>query len=128
MTVVASQIVVLAVGGIVCLLSAWGIFVPKRLVRVVANVMERKPGIYVAIVVRVLLGLALIICASSSRFPHVFEVLGWIAIVAAVGLAVMGRARLHRFVAWFERFPDMLIRLWLLFGFAFGGFLVYGVS
>jgi hypothetical protein len=127
MVVIGSQIVVLVLGIAVCVLSAWGAYAPEKLVRLVTGVMDQEWGIYLAVIVRLLLGLALIIAAPYSRFPLVFQALGWIAIVAAVALAFMGRERLRRLVAWFERFSPAIIRLWLLFGVAFGGFLIYGI-
>ena len=54
-------------------------------------------------------------------------ILGWFGIVAAVIIVLAGRARLRRFVAWFEQSSQTMIRVWLLFGIAFGAFLVYGV-
>ncbi len=128
MVVIGSQIVVLVLGITVCVLSAWGGYAPEKLVRLVTGVMDQEWGIYLAVIVRLLLGLALVIAAPYSRFPLVFQALGWIAIVAAVALAFMGRERLRRLVAWFERFSPAIIRLWLLFGVAFGGFLIYGIS
>jgi hypothetical protein len=89
--------------------------------------MEKNWGIYVAVVARLLLGAALIVVAPESRFPLVFEILGWFAIVAAVIMLFAGRVRLRRFVAWFEQSSQTMIRVWLLFGIAFGAFLVYGV-
>ncbi len=123
----ASQIVVLALGVIVCALSVWGMFAPDKLWKLVNGAMEKNWGIYVAIVARLLLGAALIVVAPESRFPLVFEILGWFAIVAAVIMLLAGRVRLRRFVAWFEQSSQAMIRVWLLFGFAFGAFLVYGV-
>ena len=123
----ASQIVVLALGVIVCALSVWGMVAPDKLWKLVNGAMEKNWGIYVAVVARLLLGAALIVVAPESRFPLVFEILGWFAIVAAVIMLFAGRVRLRRFVAWFEQCSQAMIRVWLLFGFAFGAFLVYGV-
>ncbi len=123
----ASQIVVLALGVIVCALSVWGMVAPDKLWKLVNGAMEKNWGIYVAVVARLLLGAALIFVAPESRFPLVFEILGWFAIVAAVIMLFAGRVRLRRFVAWFEQSSQAMIRVWLLFGFAFGAFLVYGV-
>jgi hypothetical protein len=84
-------------------------------------------GIHVAVVARLILGAALVIAAPGSRFPLIFEILGWFAIFAAVVIVLMGRERLRRFVALFERMSPLLIRIWLLFGAAFGAFLVYAI-
>lgn len=127
MIAIGSELIIIALGISVCVLSAWGIYTPARLVKLVSGVMDHGSGIYFAVIVRLLLGLALIIVAPDSRFPLTFEVLGWIAIIAAVGLALMGRNRVRRFIGWFERFSLAIVRLWLLFGIAFGGFLIYGV-
>ena len=127
MTVIVSQTIILAVGITVCVLSAWGLSAPDRLRKLVGGVMERDWGMYFAVGVRLVLGLALILAASQSRFPLTFTVLGAITLVAAVALPFVGRERIVRLLAWFGRLPPAAIRVWLLFGIAFGGFLVYGV-
>ncbi len=123
-----SQSIVFLIGVLVCVLSLWGCFVPDRLTKLVMRVVDRDWGIYFAVVVRLLMGAALIVAAPVSRFPLIFEILGWIAIVAAVALILIGRERLAALAAWFLRCPAWLIRLWLLFGMAFGGFLIYGIT
>ena len=128
MVVVISQMIVLALGVTVFVLAAWGVFVPDKLVTFVTSTMDRHWGIYVAVIVRLALGIALIIAAPASPVPIVFQVLGAITIVAAVVLALMGRDRIRRFTSWMiEKLSPTTTRLWLLFGMAFGGFLVYGV-
>jgi hypothetical protein len=97
------------------------------MMKMVYGVVHQDWGIHFAIVLRLVLGAALVIAAPESRFPLFFEILGGIAIVAAVALLLMGRERLRKFVAWFERMPPAMIRVWLLFGIAFGAFLVYGI-
>lgn len=129
MVVTVSQIIVLITGIAVCMFAAWGIYAPQKLVRWMKGMMNAEWIIYFAVIVRLLLGVALIIVAPGSGFPLVFLILGWVAIVAGVAIAFMGRKRLRRFVNWwFERFSPQGIRLWLLFALAFGGFLIYGVS
>ena len=128
MLVAASRIVVLALGIVVCALSAWGMYAPDKIWKLVNGAMERDWGIHVAVVARLLLGATLIIAAPDSRFPRIFEILGWLAIVAAVVILFAGRDRLRKFVASFERMSQALIRIWLLFGIAFGAFLVYGIT
>ena len=128
MAATGSELIIVVVGILVSAFSGWGIFAPQRLVQTVSVVMAKDWGIHAAVVVRLLLGLALIIAAPDSRFPLIFQILGWVALVAAAILAFMGRDRLRRFVSWFERISPLMTRVWLVFGFAFGGFLIYGVS
>ena len=128
MVTVISQTIVLIFGVTIFVAAGWGIFAPDRLMTLVTSTMDRHWGIYFAVVVRLVLGAALIGAASASLFPIVFQALGWIAIVAAVALLVAGRKRVRKFIGWWaERFSASAIRLWLLFGMAFGAFLVYGV-
>ena len=128
MLILTSKITVLVIGVTVLVLAGWGTFVPEKLRTWVSSTMDKYWGIYVAVIVRLVLGSALIVVAPASRFPVVFQVLGLLTIVAAIVVALMGRERIRRFLAWFsERFSAPVIRLWLLFGIAFAGFLVYGV-
>ena len=128
MLVVISQIVVLVIGVTVIVLAGWGIFSPEKLMTFVTSAMDKYWGIYIAVIVRLVLGSALIIVAPASLFPIVFKALGVIAIVAAIALVLMGRERIRRFIAWWsERVSAPTVRMWLLFGMAFGGFIVYGV-
>ena len=127
MGVLISQTFVVALGVVVIVLAAWGLFAPEKLVAMVTSAMDQSWGMVVAVVVRLALGVALIIAAPVSRFPVAFQVIGAIAIVAAVALLIMGRERTRRFLDWWlQRFSGPMIRLWLLFGIAVGGFLVYG--
>ena len=129
MVVTVSQIVVLVAGISLCMFAAWGIYAPKELLQSVKGMMDADWGIYFAVIVRLMLGVALIITAPGSRFPLVFQIVGWVAIVAGVAAVFLGRERLRRFTNWwFERFSPPGIRLWVLFAMAFGGFLIYGVS
>jgi hypothetical protein len=74
-----------------------------------------------------LLGGALILSASGSKFPLIFNIIGVLALVGAIVVAFIGCARLAAIIDWFARFPPAAIRTWLLFGFAFGVFMLYGV-
>lgn len=128
MIVNVAQVVVLLFGIVIFALSAWGVYAPEKILKFAKDVMNQDFGIYAAVVVRVLLGVALILAASESRLPTVFQALGWIAILAAVIIALVGRERLLRFAAWFDRFSPTLIRVWLVVGMAFGGVLIHGVT
>jgi len=128
MVIFVSQITVLAIGVTVIVLAGWGIFAPEKLRTSVTSAMDKYWGIYIAVIVRLVLGSALIVVAPASRFPIVFQVLGLMTIAAAIVVVLMGRERIRRFLAWLsERFSAPIVRLWLLFGMAFAGFLVYGV-
>ena len=123
---VVSQIIVLVLGLTILMASIWGFANPHNLMKSVTSVLDRKWGIYFGVIVRLVLGVALLIAAPNSLLPFVFRALGWITILAALALAIMGRKNARKLIAWFEQLSTPMIRLWLLFGMAFGGFLIYG--
>jgi len=122
-----SQIVVFAFGVAVCALAVWGLSAPDKMWQLVNGVFDKNWGIWAAALVRLVFGAVLITAAPVSKFPQLFIVLGWIAIVAAVVILLMGRERLRRFVAWFERLSSAATRVWLMFALAFGALLIYGI-
>ena len=119
----------MAAGIALCGMAFWGFLKPQALKQWVKDTMAAQWGFWFAILVRVLLGVTLLVVAPTSKYPTALLVIGWIAIAAAVGVVLMGRENLRRFAQWFlDRFSTALTRVWLLFAFAFGGFLIYGVA
>lgn len=123
-----SQIIVLLFGIAVCVLSVWAMIVPQWLRRLVRTITDQAWGYYAAAAVRVLLGLALIFAAPVSRLPIAFQVVGWLAIAAAIGLLIIGQGRLSKLVEWFNRLSDTVFRAWLVTAVVFGLFLIYGAA
>lgn len=123
-----SQILVLALGALLCLFAVWGVIAPAKVLDFTKRTMEADWGIYVAVGIRVVMGVAMINVAPASRFPSAFYVIGWIALIAAVVAAGLGRRRLQAFVDWWiDRFTPALVRVWIALAFLFGGFLMYAV-
>ena len=78
-------------------------------------------------VARIVLGAALILCAAETNLPAAIEVIGWITLVAALVLAIMGRTNFKRLMAWALGIPSTFRRIGGLLALLFGGFLVYAV-
>ena len=78
-----------------------------------------------AVVVRLAIGALLILQADQSRYPLVIEVLGWLSVVAAGSLLVMGRKNFLRLMAWAMGLVKPFGRLGGVLAMAFGGFLVH---
>ena len=84
------------------------------------------PALHViAVVMRLVLGYLLISQAHASSFPQIIGVLGWLAIVAAVAFAVMGRNNFKRMLNWATGLIDTLGRVAGLLAMAFGAFLIF---
>ena len=78
-----------------------------------------------AVVVRLIIGALLISQSGLSKYPLVIEILGWLSVVAALSLAVMGRYNFHRLMSWALKFFKPFGRVGGVFAAAFGGFLIY---
>ena len=78
-----------------------------------------------AVVVRLVLGALLIYQSNISKFPFVIEIIGWLSIVAAIFLAVMGRHNFNRLMSWALSFLKPFGRVGGVLAAAFGAFLVY---
>ncbi len=78
-----------------------------------------------AIVVRLVLGVLLIYQSNVSKFPFVIEIIGWLTIVAAIFLAVIGRRNFNRLMSWALSFVKPFGRVGGVLAAAFGAFLIY---
>jgi hypothetical protein len=122
-----SRIVIVLFGVALLLLSVWGMVLPARLIGMVKGVLDRPDGMVIAVGARIVLGLSLIATAPMSKFPQAFQILGLIALAAAMVLPFIGRRRLSALIGWFDRIGPSFMRTWLVVGLIFGGFLLYGV-
>ena len=97
----------------------------------VFGLMRRKLeslGLHIlAVVVRIIIGVALIICAVESKYPTAILVLGWISIVAASVLGIMGRTHFRRLMSWALSLKPSFGRIGGFFAILFGGFLIHAV-
>jgi len=85
-----------------------------------------KPGLHIlAVSTRLILGVILILQSGVSRYPHVVEVLGWIAIIAAISLAIIGRDRFKRLMSWALTLAKPVGRVAGVAAACFGAFLIY---
>ncbi len=78
-----------------------------------------------AVVVRLVLGVLLIYQSNVSKFPLIIEIIGWLSIVAAIFLGVMGRRNFKRLLSWALSLVKTFGRVGGVLAAAFGSFLVY---
>ncbi len=78
-----------------------------------------------AVVVRLVLGALYIVQAGASRFPLAIEIIGWISIVAAAVLALMGRRNFVRLMSWALSLSKPFNRYGGVVAAAFGAFVIY---
>lgn len=122
------QAAVIGIGAIISVVCLTGVMLPAQLLHAVRAAWQYRAALFVAVMVRFLVGIVLVMAAPHSRFPLPFEILGWLAIVAALLIPFVGRQRIERLLDWWSRRSRPAIRLWSLAGLAFGCILVYGAT
>lgn len=95
-----------------------------RFVRLISS-LESVKRFRVAVLMRLLLGLAFLLAAPSCRQPAVVQLVGIVMLLAAGGLLVVGRERLDTFLAWWLARPRPFVRSWSILAFGFGALLIY---
>ena len=80
-----------------------------------------------AVVVRIILGVALIMCAAESKYPVAILIIGWISIIAAIVLGIMGRTNFLRLMSWALSLAPSLGRVGGILAILFGGFLIHAI-
>lgn len=119
---------VMGFGVMLTVLCAWSAFQPDGLKEWVLRVWNRPGSVFMAVGVRVLLGVALLVTANVSRAPLALTIVGWLVIAGAVFVVVAGKQRVTRIIEWAIAWPPLLTRVWAVFGMAFGIFLVWSVT
>jgi hypothetical protein len=113
-------------GVFIVLMGAWGVLAPARLT-VLVNRFASPGGVWIAAAIRLVLGFALWFAAPVSRAPLLLQVLGVLAIVAAVVLPLMGPARFKAMIAWWVDLSPAAQRVWSLVAVAFGAVILWAL-
>ena len=80
-----------------------------------------------AVVLRIILGIALMMYATESKYPTAISIIGWISIVAACVLGVMGRTNFKRLMSWALSLAPSFGRIGGFLAILLGGFLIHAV-
>ena len=115
---------------IICLLTAafgaLGVASPSRLLGVV-RYLQTPMGLYFAAGIRVLLGVALLFSAPTSRAPGLIYILGVFIIVIGVITPFFGLERFRRLLDWWSAQGSGFVRGWAVLALLFGLSLAYAL-
>ncbi len=109
----------ITVAGIILLVK------PEIILDLIMNHADNPLMYGVAIVMRLVLGLLMLTYASFSRFPKTLIFIGWIAVIASVIFAWMGRYRFTKMMRWIAVEIRPYGRAGGGFALVFGLFLLY---
>ena len=108
------------------LMGLWGVLAPARLADFVTR-FGSKSGLWFAAGIRLVLGLALWFAAPASHAPLLLQVLGVLALVAAVVLPFMGVDRFKRLIDWWTKLSPTAMRFNSLFAVVFGAIILWAL-
>ena len=118
--------VVIIIFGALTLLAGIVIIInPEVIFGFLRNNLDKLVLHILAVVIRLVIGALLIYQSNISKFPFVIEVIGWLSIVAAIIIAVLGRRNFNRLMSWALSLSKPFGRVGGVFAAAFGAFLIY---
>ncbi|MFC1494044.1 hypothetical protein ACFL6W_02080 [Thermodesulfobacteriota bacterium] len=82
---------------------------------------------FIAVIARIILGIALITGSCNSKYPLILQILGWFTLAAALVLGLMGRKRFIKMIEWTVELSQTCKRIMGFFGILFGCFIIYAV-
>ena len=100
-----------------------GLFRPQGMIDVIEH-WHGPTRFRLAIAGRLVLGLLFVLISPHTRNPDIILILGYIVLVAAPIIALIGQTRLDALIGWWTSRPS-LIRVSSVFVVPFGLFLVY---
>jgi len=116
---------VIAIFGVLIILACgYGSANPQALLEQVGR-MANTTGLWFAVLLRVAFGIVAILAAPDSLSPVFLQIVGAIALLAAVVLPFLGVAGFHRIIDWMSSLGGAWIRTWLSAGMIFGVALVW---
>jgi len=119
--------VILVFGILILLIGAIILTKPETVFGILRSRFESLSLHVLAVVVRIILGVALISYAGQSKYPIIVEVLGWISLAAAIALGLIGRSNFKSLMKWALNITSTYGRVGGVIAVLFGGFLVYAV-
>lgn len=121
------KMLIVLFGVLICLAGLTILILPEKF----KNFMNRwtgQPRFLFAVIIRVVLGAILLSEAANLKFPLAMKIIGAISILAAVVLLLIGQERMDRFIDWWMRMTDNVLRVWSVLAIAFGAFFIYAAS
>ena len=117
---------VVAWGALFMCVGFWALIQPRGLVEF-ADLFLTSTGLWVAVALRLVVGVLLWASAGGSRTPRVLKVLGALFVFSAFALPVVGLERMQRIADWGAGLDDQVLRAVSLLVIGLGGFIAWSV-
>lgn len=120
----ALKLIVVLFGAVIVGFGAFGVVRPTKLVSWLGS-FWKKDHLWLAVVLRLVLGAILLYVAPETRAPSVVRLLGVVSVLAGLGLLAIGRERMQAIAGWWLQRPPAFVRCWAVAALLFGGLLAY---
>jgi len=114
--------VLILVAGLIALIH------PAIVLKYLAANKSTKATYVIAIIVRVVVGLLLVYLSNLSKFPFVISVIGWLFLISAAGLALLGHSGFKRLIAWVLQHLSNVARFGGALAILLGAFIFYSFT
>ncbi len=118
------KIIITLLGALFCLAGLVMVISPQTFRNAMNNFTGQRRFLF-AVIARIVIGAILLLEAPNLKFTFAMQIIGGISILAAVVLLLMGQERMDRLIDWSMKMSDNAFRIWSVFAFAFGAFLIY---
>lgn len=119
--------IIVGFGVLVACLGATAVVWPARLVEF-AEMFLTVRGLWIAVALRLALGVLLWVTAAASRTPLVFRVFGALYFASGIALPILGLEFLNGMVEWGSALDDFALRGMGLVTALFGAFFVWSAA
>ncbi|MES9993659.1 MAG: hypothetical protein ABW098_17050 [Candidatus Thiodiazotropha sp.] len=117
--------IIILFGLLILLTGVIILITPEVIIRPLRDYSDKLSLHIVAVAARLILGVLLVSESEASRYPILIEILGWLSIIAAVVLALIGRTNFKRLMTWALSLVDTYGRAGGVLASLFGVFIVY---
>lgn len=117
-------VLAVAIGFLIVAQGLLGLSMPDPFVLLI-GALQAPPVLYLAAVVRVVIGTILVLAAPMSRTPLAMRVLGWLIIAGGVLTPIIGVAFAESILAWWRLGGPPVVRVWAGVALVLGIFIVY---
>ena len=80
---------------------------------------------FLAVIIRLVIGAFLVLESNISRFPLLIGIIGWLSIIAAIILGIIGRRYFNSLMTWALSLSKTYGRIGGILAMVFGTFLIY---
>lgn len=115
---------VLTVGLLLVGTSLYLVVQPRVMLTLIDQVLTTR-WIFLAAVLRLMLGATLIASAQAVKFPEVITAIGWLVAFSGLVLVAVPPGVWDRLNDWLQSLPAVLLRTFTSIGVALGGFLLF---